>query len=396
VNITQQTDYPWNGKITFTIDPAPPSTTRTASSASQPPASASPSPAFDLHIRIPGWATGQAVPGDLYHFAGYQGPPRSATGYPQPQDSAAGTAYAPPPIPITVNGQPVTCSIQKGYAVLHRKWNKGDKIVIDLPMPVRKVMANERVKADLGRFAFQKGPIVYCLEGPDYKDSTVKSIVVDTSAAVSSSYQDTLLNGIIVLVSNGSASARQPKSDQLITTATTVKAIPYYSWNNRGSCEMEVWIPYEASAARPKPAPTIASGSTVTASIRNKRMYGALNDQYDPADSKDNSAPYLHWWPKKNSKEWVQYDFNGEFTVSSSKVYWFDDGPWGGCRVPASWKLYYRKDGEWIPVNNSATYGTEKDKYNQVNFDPVKTTALRLELQLPADNSSGIHEWIVE
>jgi uncharacterized protein len=49
-----------------------------------------------------------------------------------------------------------------------------------------------------------------------------------------------------------------------------------------------------------------------------------------------------------------------------------------------------------VQVNNTSTYGTEKDKYNKVTFDPVKTTALRLELQLPADNSSGIHEWIVE
>jgi uncharacterized protein len=355
VKITQQTDYPWNGRIVLTVDPA----------------SSSP---FDLHVRIPGWATGQAVPGDLYHFAGYR-------------ESQ---------IPITVNGQPVTYDTRKGYAVISRKWKKGDKVVIDLPMPVEKVMANERVKADLGRFAFQKGPVVYCLEGPDYADSTVQSIVVDTSASVTSSYQDTLLNGITLLVAKGMSSARQPKSDQLTTTATTVKAIPYYAWNNRGSCEMEVWIPYEASAARPKPAATIASGSRVSASLHNKRMYSALNDQYDPVDSKDNSALYLHWWPKKNSKEWVQYDFNGEYTVSSAKVYWFDDGPWGGCRVPASWKIYYRKDGEWVPVNNTSSYGTEKDKYNKVTFDPVKTTALRLELQLPADNSSGIHEWIVE
>ena len=355
VTITQQTDYPWNGKIALTIDPA----------------SSAP---WDLHIRIPGWAKGQAVPGDLYHFAGYR-------------ESV---------IPITVNGQPMTYDTQKGYAVIHRKWKKGDKVVIDLPMPVEKVMANERVKADLGRFAFQKGPVVYCLEGPDYADSTVQSIVVDTSAPAAFSYRNDLLNGVTVLVTKGSTAARQPKSEQLITRDEEVKAIPYYAWNNRGSCEMEVWIPYEASAARPKPAATIASGSTVSASIHNKRMLSALNDQYDPVDSKDNSALYLHWWPKKDSKEWVQYDFNGEYTVSSSKVYWFDDGPWGGCRVPVSWKIYYKKDGQWVPVNNTSTYGIEKDKYNKVTFDPVKTTALRLELQLPADNSSGIHEWVVE
>lgn len=355
VTITQQTDYPWNGKISLTVDPA----------SSFP---------WELHVRIPGWSRGEVVPGDLYHFAGY----KEAV------------------IPITVNGQKVAYDTKKGYAVIRRQWKKGDKVVIDLPMPVEKIMANERVKADLGKFAFQKGPVVYCLEGPDYADSTVQSIVVDTSAAIASSYKDTLLNGITMLVSKGYSSARQPNSDQLIIRDAEVKAIPYYAWNNRGSCEMEVWIPYEASAARPKPAATIASGSTVSASLHNKRMFSALNDQYDPADSKDNSALYLHWWPKKDSKEWVQYDFNGEFTVSSSKVYWFDDGPWGGCRVPKSWKIYYKKDGQWVAVNNTSDYGIEKDKYNKVTFDPVKTTALRLELQLPADNSSGIHEWIVE
>jgi hypothetical protein len=159
---------------------------------------------------------------------------------------------------------------------------------------------------------------------------------------------------------------------------------------------MTVWIPYEASAARPKPAPTIASKSKVSASLRNPRMFMALNDQYEPQDSKDNSATYLHWWPKKNTLEWVQYDFDQPHTVTTSKLYWFDDGPWGGCRVPASWKIYYRKDDQWVPVTNTTAYGVAKDQYNTVTFDPVTTTALKLEVQLPADNAAGIHEWIVK
>ena len=125
-------------------------------------------------------------------------------------------------------------------------------------------------------------------------------------------------------------------------------------------------------------------------------MLKALNDQYDPIDSKDASMPYLHWWPKQNTTEYVQYDFDSEHTVSQSRVYWFDDGPWGGCRIPASYQLFYKKDGEWVPVKNTAPYLIAKDKYNEVNFEPVKTTALKLELKLPADNSAGIHEWVVK
>ena len=122
----------------------------------------------------------------------------------------------------------------------------------------------------------------------------------------------------------------------------------------------------------------------------------AINDQFEPADSKDNSVPYFHWWPKKNSTEWVTYDFDTVHTVSSCKVYWFDDGPWGGCRIPAKWTIYYKKNGEWVPVKTTTDYEIAKDKYNSVTFEPVATTALKLEVQLPVDFASGIHEWIVE
>jgi hypothetical protein len=159
---------------------------------------------------------------------------------------------------------------------------------------------------------------------------------------------------------------------------------------------MEVWIPYKTSAALPKPAPTIATKSIVSSSVHGKLMLKALNDQYDPVDSKDNSASYLHWWPKKNTTEWVQYDFDSAYTISSSQVYWFDDAPWGGCRIPASWKLLYKKDGEWVPVKNTTSYETVKDRYNTVQFEPVTTTGLRMEVRLPVDFASGIHEWIVK
>jgi hypothetical protein len=327
-----------------------------------------------LHIRIPGWAQDQPIPGGLYRFA-----------------SDKGAA-----IPIRINGEKIGYRMDKGYAVLDRTWKKGDKVVIDLPMEVRKVLASDSVKADRDRFALQRGPIVYCLEGKDQPDSTVQSIVVDRSADISSVYAADKLGGIVQLTAEGNTSARQQGSEEIITKKEAVKAIPYYSWNNRGPGEMEVWIPYKSSAALPKPAPTIASKSAVSSSVQGRLMLKALNDQYDPADSRDNSASYLHWWPKKNTTEWVQYDFDSTYTISSSNVYWFDDGPWGGCRIPASWKLLYKKDGVWVPVQNTTPYETVKDRYNTVQFQPVTTRALRMEVQLPADFASGIHEWIVK
>ena len=159
---------------------------------------------------------------------------------------------------------------------------------------------------------------------------------------------------------------------------------------------MEVWIPYEASAAHPKPAPTIASKSKVSSSLNNNRMQKALNDQYDPKNSQDHSAIYLHWWPKKNTLEWVQYDFEQEATISESSVYWFDDGPFGGCRIPASWRLLYKDGDNWVPVKNITPYEIAKDKYNSVKFEPVTTKALRMEVKLPEDFATGLHEWMVK
>ncbi|HTI58355.1 glycoside hydrolase family 127 protein [Mucilaginibacter sp.] len=355
LSLIETTDYPWNGNIDIIVNPER---------------------KFDfiLRLRIPGWAQNKPITGNLYTF----------------EDKQA------QPVVIRINGKAIKYTTEKGYAVLERNWKKGDRVTMNLPMPTQKVMANAQVKDDRNRFAFERGPIVYCLEGPDNKDSLVQNITIDKSAIVSTTFKPGMLKGVEVITAQGKSTRRQLNTDVLLETDQKVTAIPYYAWANRGPSEMTVWIPYEASAARPQPAPTIASTSKVTASVKNMRMWKALNDQYDPEDSKDASAPYLHWWPKQNTTEFVQYDFDQEHTVSESKVYWFDDGPWGGCRIPASYKIYYKKGEEWIPVKNTIPYEIAKDKYNVLTFEPVTTTALKLEVQLPADNSAGIHEWAVK
>jgi hypothetical protein len=355
VKLTQQTDYPWQGKVNITVDPA-----KTA--------------AFALHVRIPGWAVDKPIPSDLYSFI----------------------STTAPAIPLYVNGQKVAYTTEKGYAVINRTWKKGDKITIDFPMDVEKVTANNAVKADKGRFALQRGPIVYCLEGADQKDSTVQSIVIDTAAAINALYKPDVLNGITALTMPGYIVTKESNGNSQLASKQTITAIPYYSWNNRGSGEMEVWIPYTPDAARPKAAPTIASKAKASSSARGKLMVKALNDQFEPADSKDQSTNYLHWWPAKDTTEWVQYDFDQPYTISESQVYWYDDKPWGGCDLPASWQLLYKKGEEWVPVKNTTAYEIAKDKYNTVQFEPVTTTALRMIVQLPKNDASGIHEWIVK
>ena len=121
----------------------------------------------------------------------------------------------------------------------------------------------------------------------------------------------------------------------------------------------------------------------------------ALNDQMEPKNSNDQSIIFYHWWPKKDTVQWVQYDFQKTETVSSSKVYWFDDNPFGDCRVPAGWRLLYKKDDQWVPVKNKKEYELNKDKYSEVQFEPVSTSALRIEITLPKEHSAGMMEWSV-
>ncbi|HEU4901428.1 MAG TPA: glycoside hydrolase family 127 protein [Flavisolibacter sp.] len=353
INISQQTDYPWQGKVAITIDP-------------------SKTGVFALNVRIPGWVVDKPVPTNLYNVLS----PTSEK------------------VPISVNGKRVNYSLKDGYAVIGRTWKKGDRMTIDFPMEVEKIVAAPQVTADKGRFALQRGPIVYCLEGFDQSDSTVQSIVVDTTATINTVYKPDMLNGITALTMQGYIVSNDQQAKQSLQR--TITAIPYYSWNNRGSGEMEVWIPFTAAVAKPKPAPTIASKSKVTSSARSKLMLKALNDQATPADSKDQSTNYLHWWPAKDTTEWVQYDFDQSYTISESQVYWYDDKPWGGCSIPASWKLFYKKGDEWVPVKPVDGYEIAKDKYNTVRFEPVTTTALRMVVQLPKNDASGLHEWIVK
>ena len=126
------------------------------------------------------------------------------------------------------------------------------------------------------------------------------------------------------------------------------------------------------------------------------RLADAVNDQLEPKNSNDHTIPYLHWWPKKGTMEWVQYDFKNEQTVSRTALYWLDDSGEGECRLPRSWRVLYRVGDEWKPIENSTPYVTQKDRYCEVTFKSVKTTAVRVELQLEPDFSAGIYEWNVE
>ncbi|MCL6100444.1 MAG: discoidin domain-containing protein, partial [Bacteroidetes bacterium] len=97
-------------------------------------------------------------------------------------------------------------------------------------------------------------------------------------------------------------------------------------------------------------------------------------------------------WTSKGQKEWVQFDFQKPEEVSQVEVYWFDDTGIGECRVPESWKVFYKENEKWVPVYTVDKYGVEKDKFNGVTFETARTAALKIEIQSRKDFAGGIHE----
>ncbi len=354
VKLSQQTEYPWKGKVDISVEPEK-------------------SEKFTICVRIPGWARNEAVPSDLYTFL---------------------TPVNDKPT-LKVNGKTVSPSIEKGYARIERQWQKGDRIELDLPMPVRRVVAHEQVKADRGRVALQRGPIVYCLEGPD-NDGKVLNTVVADDAKLKSEYRSDLLNGVIVIT--GKARVAKRDLDGKVVSAGTKQftAIPYYAWAHRGRAQMTVWPARELQAAKPEPADTLTYTSKITASFVHASL-AAIKDQVVPENSADSSGRQLDFWPHKGTTEWVQFEWKDKHDMSGVKVYWYDDTGRGECHLPKSWQALYRDDdGAFKPVRNTAAYGVEKDTFNRVTFEPVKTDTLKIEITLQERWSAGMQEVVIE
>ena len=187
VKLTQTTDYPWSGDVTLRVDPERPVET-------------------SFVIRVPEW-TRNPTQSALYRFA-----------------QAAPDAPA-----LTVGGKSVPLQPDAVTAIVDGKWRKGDVIALKFPMPVRRVLANDKVTENTGKAAIQRGPILYALEAID-NGGSVNDLKIPLETSLSAAFKADMLNGVDVIT--GKVGDR------------TVTAVPYYAWNNRGKGEMAVWVPY--------------------------------------------------------------------------------------------------------------------------------------------------------
>ncbi|WP_029271456.1 glycoside hydrolase family 127 protein [Flavobacterium sp. KJJ] len=185
LKISQQTGYPWNGKVVISVDPKKEGQ-------------------FTIKLRVPGWARNEVLPGDLYSY------------------KKASTQKTT----INLNGEILEIQPENGYFTIKRNWKKGDKINLNFPMEVQEVETNLKVETNKNKVSLEYGPIVYAVEEIDNKNNFDK-INVSVGDIFQVKKEANLLNGVNVIENS------------------KFKAIPYYSWSNRGVGKMKVWLDYE-------------------------------------------------------------------------------------------------------------------------------------------------------
>ena len=197
LKLTQQTEYPWDGKVRLTVNPDQAAD-------------------FSLNLRIPGWALGRPVPSDLYKLT-------------EPKVSTVG---------LTINGEKTEAKPgEDGYVHLQRTWKTGDVVELDLPMPIQRVYANEKVEADRGKVTLMRGPLVYCIEAADQPAANLPNLVLPRNAKMTAKHRADLLGGVTILEGDALADGKTPLK---------MTAIPYYAWQNRTKGGMTVWIQEQA------------------------------------------------------------------------------------------------------------------------------------------------------
>ncbi|HLH81468.1 MAG TPA: beta-L-arabinofuranosidase domain-containing protein [Chthonomonas sp.] len=312
-----------------------------------------------------------------------------------------------------------------GWIVLQRLWRSHDTVELTFPMSVRvKVW-----RANHNAISLYRGPLAYSLRiGERWVryGGTAKWPAYEVFPTTSWNY------GLVLDLRHPSTSVSveerkdpfpvQPFSPTSAPVVLKVRAKQIPQWTaepdgligelqqspvrSASPTETVALIPMGCARLRVSAFPLVGEGpdahdwipenrATASASWCNPSdSVEALKNLQIPTSSADQSLPRFTWWDHRGTSEWVEYDFAKSERVSWCRVYWFDDETiGGGCRVPAAWRILWWNGSQWQPVETNGDYGVQKNCFNRVDFVPVETTKLRLEVQLKSGYSGGILAW---
>ncbi len=352
VGVRQKTAYPNKGKIEIVLSPKK-------------------STQFRLFLRIPTWTGNQFVPGELYKY----------------KDSSSS------PWKLSVNGRPVKPGSERGFAVIDRKWNKGDRVTLDLPMPVRVNTCHEEVEDNRGRLALTRGPFVLCAEGLDNKGATQRFFLGEKPASEKARVTMTKIPSGSFLQAQMPAQAVTADGG---TDNTSLSLLPYYAWNNRGPSSMTVWFPKtrELAVFDPHKLPKESIFSRITASqTSDLDTVSAIGDGKEPRWSSGKKVPRWTSRPQKGKPQWVEARFHKTSNVRSVGVYWMQDRQ--DVWFPKEWTLEVEQGGQWKPFELYTTdrYDNRANQYNIVHpAAPLTCDAIRIRMTPKEDACVGILE----
>ncbi|ARN56166.1 beta-L-arabinofuranosidase domain-containing protein [Sedimentisphaera salicampi] len=334
VELKQITEYPFKGNIKIKVSPK------------------DEKKAFAVNVRIPTWTGQQFTPGELYDYTS------KSTGY-----------------TLKVNGKKIngkSYSTKKGFARINRKWKKGDKIELSMPMPVRINKTIDKVEANHDRFAVTRGPLVYCAEEPD--NGYIQQYFIDKQPAgsdVTIEEMDGVLSGIPSIT----IPAKKALPDDV--KSSSLKLIPYYARSNRKIGTMTVWVPEKKELTKPNyEALGLKKYANIRASIHeNDKGNNSTKGLYkwlDPENSHERLPRWSSWgdWGKEH---WVELDLGKVKEIENVAPYFYDTGKDKWIVVPKKWHVETRKskDDKWVKMvpYNTDSYTTQLDTYNTVQPD---------------------------
>ena len=369
VTITEQTDYPFDETIKLRIK-------------------AEQAVRFPLYLRIPGWCAEAK---------------------------------------LMLNGKPQDFkSTPVSYTRIERTWHDGDEVQLTLPMRI----SVHTWKANHDSVSVSRGPLTYSLKikerweryGDDEKWSGFEvfaaspwnyGLVLDEQEP----------EGSFQLKKKAGPLAAQPFDVEAAPLELTAQGKRIDAWRldrlglvgelqpspakvDTGPADTITLIPMGCARLRISAFPTVSSAPDAHAWQPPPKIPHQASHEHDdlaalsngdwPKNSNDHDIPRFTWWPHKGTTEWVTVEFDEPQTVRETHVYWFDDTGRGFCRLPATWRIFWKsEDGAWQAVTNVQQDEIAPDRFNLMAFDPVEASALKLEVELREGFSGGVLEWVV-
>jgi len=357
VGIKQVSNYPFDGKVVLRINP-------------------SPNQKFSLKLRIPTWARDRFVPGELYRYVDGLNPQWS----------------------VKVNDIKVYSEIINGFATIDRIWQRGDKVELNLSMPMRFNQAIDKVAANRNRIALTRGPLVYCAEQVDNGNEKVQRFFIPRPCDSEQVKIDIIQNGLLKGIPIASVPAREVVNGA--SRAAVTMMIPYYAWNNRGEDSMIIWIPRNEELAAKSMISNLLTqsqyGKVLATHSHEGDTIAAVVDGILPKKSSDQTCPRWTSLPFKNRRQDILFEFAKTKSVESISVYWCENAKDGKVKLPRGWWVDYKTDdGEWKRMEKYVTdfYGLKRDTFNYVRPAAVLTCdAIRISVLPQVGHCMGIHE----